>query len=72
MAARKKTRRSANLQRRTRPLATFTLSPEAVRLLEMLAAHYGLSKSATVEFLIRQDARGEGLAIRTTKKRPTK
>ncbi len=65
-------RRRANQQRRTRPLATFTLSPEAVGLLEMLAVHYGLSKSATVEFLIRQDARGEGLAIRTTKKRPTK
>ena len=65
-------RRRASQQRRTRPLATFTLSPEAVGLLEMLAAHYGLSKSATVEFLIRQDARGEGLAIRTTKKRPTK
>ena len=65
-------RRRANQQRRTRPLATFTLSPEAVGLLEMLAAHYGLSKSATVEFLIRQDVRGEGLAIRTTKKRPTK
>ena len=72
MAARKKSRRKANPQPRTRPLATFTLSPEALGLLEKLAAHYGLSKSATVEFLIRQDARGEGLTIRTKKKRPTK
>jgi len=47
--------------RRTRPLSTFSLSPEAVELLERVAAVWGASKSATVERLIRQAAKREGL-----------
>ena len=58
-----------NQKRRTRPLATFTLSPEAVGLLEALADLHGLSKSATVEMIIRQAARTEGLKPPTARRR---
>ena len=66
MAARK-TKRSKNQQRRTRPLATFTLSPEAVEMLEALAEFHGVSKSATVEMTIRKAARAEGLGGKRAK-----
>ena len=63
MAARRKGSRgtSANQRVRGRPLATFSLSHEAAEMLEDVAAFYGLTKSATVEFLIRQAVRREGI-----------
>jgi len=45
---------------RERPLFTFSLSPEAVEMLEALAAGWGSSKSAAVERLIREAHRREG------------
>jgi len=39
---------------RERPLYTFTLSPEAASMLEVIAMSWGSSKSAAVERLIRE------------------
>jgi hypothetical protein len=41
---------------RHRPMVTVTLSPEAIEMLEKLAAANGTSKSALVEALVRQRA----------------
>jgi len=63
MPARKRsTPRRKSQSGRNRPLATFSLSPEALELLEQLATHHlGVSKSAVVEMAIRAAARREGL-----------
>ena len=37
-----------------RPLVTFTLSIEAKELIERLASHYNLSRSAVIELAIRE------------------
>lgn len=62
MTARRK-KAAAGRPKRNRPLTTFTLSEEARDLLDKLAGHLGLSRSATVEFLIRQAARREGVTL---------
>ncbi len=40
---------------------SFTLSQEAIRLLEALARYHGISKTAALEMLIREAARERGL-----------
>jgi len=42
---------------------SFTLSPDALLLLEKLAAQYGLSKASTLEFLIREKAKALNLTV---------
>ncbi len=42
---------------------SFTLSPEALRLLEALAQHLGLSKAAVLELLIREAARDRKVEV---------
>lgn len=39
------------------PHATFRLSAEGRRMLEKLASHFGMSRTAVLEWLIRQKAR---------------
>ena len=43
--------------KRSRPLSTYTLSPEARELLAVMAEEQGLSRSAVLEVLIRREAR---------------
>lgn len=45
---------------RERPMVSITLSPEAIEMLNQLADFRGMSRSATVEFLVRE----EGLRMR--------
>lgn len=45
--------------KRGRPIATFSLSPEARVMLERIAESWGASLSATIERLIREEARRE-------------
>jgi uncharacterized protein (DUF1778 family) len=40
-----------------KPHASFRLSPEARKLLEALAAHYGLTLTGALELAIRESAR---------------
>ena len=42
---------------RHRPMMTVTLSPEAIEMLDSLAAGNGQSKSATIEALVRRAAK---------------
>jgi hypothetical protein len=43
------------------PHTSFRLSGEAKRLLALLAEHYGLTATAALEWLIREQARSIGL-----------
>lgn len=47
---------------RHRPMMTVTLSPEAIDMLDSLAAGNGQSKSATIEQLVRRAAKARGAA----------
>ena len=40
--------------RRTRPMVTITLSPEALARLDRLAERRGMTRSAMVEYLVRE------------------
>ena len=48
---------SGQLKRKT----SMTLSREALRLLALLAQRSGISKSSTLEMIIREKARAEGV-----------
>lgn len=43
------------------PHSTFRLSEEAKRLLGLLAEHFGISRTAVIEWLVREKARALGL-----------
>jgi predicted transcriptional regulator len=60
MTTRKKAGRPATDPATHRPRATFTLSPEALRLLDSEAARTGKSKSAIVDEALRRLAGREG------------
>lgn len=46
------------------PHTSFRLSEEGKRLLALLASHYGLTQTAVLEWLIREQARRAGLKTR--------
>ena len=51
-------------EQRKRPVASFTLSHEALGAVAELMEAWGVSKSAVVEQLIRREARREGLDLK--------
>ena len=53
-------------QPRTRPAKLLTMSPEAWERLDLIALRAGLSRSATVESLVRAAARRKYVYIRCT------
>ncbi len=56
-------------ERRKRPVASFTLSPEAIAAVVELAETWGVNRSAVVEQLIRREARREGLDLKALGRR---
>ena len=69
MAAKKRAKGQRRSQpERNRPLATFSLSREALEALERLSERMGVSKSAVVEMAVRAAARREGVSLGTSKR----
>ena len=56
-------------EKRKRPVASFTLSPEAIAAVAELAETWGVSRSAVVEQLIRRAARREGIDLKALGRR---
>ena len=54
--------------KRDRPVASFTLTPEAIATLDEVAGELGVSRSAVVEMVVRRGAR-ELLPAGTVKRR---
>lgn len=54
-------RKTIPREQRKRPLATFTLSHEALAAVELLAEELGLSKSGAVELAVRRLAARESI-----------
>ena len=48
---------------RERPMVTITLTPEGIEMVDELAQRRGLSRSATIDQLIREEARRERVGL---------